>query len=744
MPGTGVIDLLTMVCALIGGIGVPLAAIMYLKVRKTALLELSANASLERVIENLDEGFYRTTLDGKHISVNPAMIAISGFNDETELVESIGHNFGGWYVAPGRRDEFKKILSEEGKVSNFVSEVLRDKTRERIWISENARLVLDPVTNKPSHYEGTVVEVTDVVMRIQEQERLKKLASQVPGGLFQLVRDPNGVFSVDFASSGFNQLLDLQVSSHVFDISHFLSLIHPEDMNDYNASLKRSRKSGRVWSHDFRVVTDGGKTKWLKVQATPESRPDMSTIWHGLLQDITAAKVDEAAIKSLAYHDALTKLPNRRALIERMEQKIAACQRRNEYAALLFIDVDTFKSLNDSHGHDAGDLLLIEIGSRLRHIVRRSDAVARLSGDEFVVLLDFVGATKAEAAKKAAAIAQKITASFANPFQLGMLTHRASASIGGITFNGDQSSVDAILRLADCAMYDVKKSGRNSYKIYDDEAEYKAIAQNSLLNGLAGITERDELELRLQPQFDRSGKICGAEALLCWNHPELGLLTHDKFMQYAEKSGQTAAINSWALNAAFLVLNKWLTLEEAAGWNLATKIGPQQFSNSGLPTELASLAKQHHVNLAKLTLELPEILVWKNYESSLQILKKLKYTGVKLLLDDFGVEQPSLSALADMPFSAIKIHRKFVASMLKSPQNRALVKSITAMVDALGFSTSAEHVETQAQEKLLLELGCSKFQGFLYGGALTQADFEKAFVHNLAEQDHRNSASIAA
>jgi diguanylate cyclase (GGDEF)-like protein/PAS domain S-box-containing protein len=737
-------EILTVACVLIGIIGVSSAAIMIFKARKTSLRELSAREALEQVIENLGEGFYRTSLDGEPIRANPALIAISGFTSETELISAIGKKFGGWYVDPSRREEFKTALLRDGKVRNFVSEVYRDKTQERIWVSENARLVVDPLTKKPSHYEGTVIEITDIILRIHEQERLAKLTSQVPGGLFQLVRDAKGAFSVPFASSGFSALLDLQTVPPVFDLPHFLSLIHPEDLSNYRATLRQSRKSGRIWTHDFRVVTDSGKTKWLKVQATPEKKSDTGMIWHGLLQDISLTKADEAEFKSMAYHDSLTNLPNRRALIERMEQKIAACDRRNEYAALLFIDLDTFKSLNDTHGHDVGDLLLIEIANRLKQSVRRSDVVARLAGDEFVVLLDGMGTSKAEAVAKTTIIAQKIATSFDSPFRLGNLAHLATASIGGVTFNGDQGNADTILRLADSAMYDVKKSGRNSFKVFDDEGERTANQQSGLSFDVIGLTERDELELRLQPQFDRDGQICGAEALVRWNHPVQGLLTADAFMPLAEKCGQSASINLWMLKKAFAVLQTWQQNVETSRLTISMSLRLQQFSDNGFAGELVALSKLQNVDLSKLTLQLNEGLVARNREVSLRMLKKLKHAGIRLSLEDFGVEYSSLSLLADMQLDEIKINGNFVKSMMKGPQDKVLVKSIMALADALGLSTVGVQVETRAQEKLLMEYGCKQFQGFLYGGALSQVEFDKTLAQNGIRFQRKAASEMAA
>jgi diguanylate cyclase (GGDEF)-like protein len=744
MLSSGLLEIITTGFVLLGCMALPLAVVFLVSAKNFAVRERLAIATLEQVIENLGEGFYRTSLDGKVLMTNPALVAISGFDSEAELIQNVGDGSSSWYVDQSRKAEFVKLVAENGKIQNFVSEIYRHKTRERIWISENARLVMDPVTGLPSHYEGTVIETTDIMVRMQEEQKLLKLTNHVPGGLFQMVRDPKGQFEVVFSSSGFRDMLDLRKKLNGFDVVHFVSLIHPEDLNAYYASLKMSRKSGRVWIQDFRVVTDGGKTKWLKVQATPEQMADKSTVWHGYLQDITATKADEAAIRNLAYNDALTKLPNRRSLIERMEQSIASCQRRNEFSALFFIDLDNFKTFNDTYGHDVGDLLLIEISRRLKHVVRRNDTVARLAGDEFVVLLDNLGATKVDAVEKASAIAEKIAESFRVPVQLGNLTQSATASIGGVTFSGDMTSVDEVLRLADAAMYDVKKSGRNAFKIFEEEQDLNFHGRTNFIADLNGLTKRNELELRFQPQLNRQGTICGAEALLRWNHPMLGLLTPDKFMHLAEKNGHIGEINAWVLSQALATLKDWRSGENTKKLRLSVNIGLQQFLSTALAGDIKLLARNLDVDLSKLTLELTEKMISKNRDGSPSLLKKLKQSGVRLSLDDFGVDFSSLSLLAEMPLDEIKIDGKFVKSMHNRPQDKALVKSILAMAEALGLSTVAEHVETQAQERLLLEFGCTNFQGFLYGGAMNLSDFEMAVVHNAAVASDQDSVEIAA
>ena len=696
---------------------------------------------LSDVISNLSEGYYITTMDGVLIGSNPAMVAICGDLSEKDLLDRVVGNAGDWYVDQSRHAEFKARLAEYGKIENFVSEVDTGPLRGKIWISENARLVRDPKTGKATHYEGTVVDITDTVKRSEEEGRLRKLASHVPGGLFQLERKPGGGFEVIFSSSGFRELLDHRQNVVKFDIEHFLSLIHPNDLLAYSQSLRNSRLKLEVWAHSFRVVTDGGKPKWLKVQATPELKSDGTVIWHGYLQDVTSSKADEDNIRALAFNDPLTKLPNRRYLADRLQQTIAACGRRNDHAAVLFIDIDSFKQLNDTHGHDAGDRVLVEMARRLTHVSRKNDTVARLAGDEFVVLMDDLGRDWLSAKQNAEGIAEKVLAAIRKPFKFGEEEHRVTCSIGVITFDGKAKSVDDILKFADTAMYNVKKSGRNAYQLFEEGEHLETESHAQIARDLKNAIGRDELVLRFQPQVNRDGAIVGAEALIRWNHPSLGLLTPDMFMPIAEQNGQIREIGKWVLDTATLVLVQWQKSHATSHMQLAVNISAQQFLSKDFVRELRALIKARQIPSKLLTLEFTEQVISKNRDNSVKLMQSLKTTGVRLSLDDFGTGFSSLGHLKEMALDEVKIDGKFVKDMQSRPKDMALVRSILAMSQALGLTTVAEHVEIQSQENFLMEHGCDVFQGYLYSGAMTLSDFESSVVKNASA--HETFAKVA-
>lgn len=711
-------------------LAVSVAALLYWRYRRVKTAAKRASLDMAEAIESLGEGFYRSSLDGKMLFANSALAKLNGYETSQQLLDGVKDIATEWYLDPKRRDEFRAGLESAGKITNFTSEIYRHKTREPIWITENARVVFDPRTGKPSHYEGTVRETTDIMVRMQEKERLLKLTSHVPGGLFQLERKPGGEFDVVFSSPGFRDLLDRNEDGEKFNLHRFLTIIHPDDLESYHASLKASRKSMSQWVHEFRVVTDGGKAKWLKVQATPELQANDRIVWHGYLQDVTTSKIDEAQIRSLAYNDTLTLLPNRRLLLDRLQQTIAGCARRIECAAVLFIDLDNFKLLNDTHGHDTGDLMLIEVAKRLKRIVRRNDTVARLAGDEFVVLLEGLGRDKSVANQKVAMIAEKILASLCKSYDLGKAAFVSSASIGAITFDGAAKSVDDILKHADTAMYEVKKSGRNAYRIFEQGRDIKSGNQLTIGEDLKQAIKRKELVLRLQPQVDRDGRIIGAEALIRWNHPTLGLLTPDKFMGLAEQRGQAGEIGQFVLEHAIKLLAAWKAEKFTADLKLAVNISSQQFLNDEFVHEIRGLISRHKITPARLTLEMTEQVISKDRDNAVKAMERLKTTGIRLSLDDFGTGLSSLSHLKDMPLDEVKIDGKFIKQMQDRPKDMALVKTILAMAEALGLSTVAEHVETQGQEKFLLAHGCDAFQGYLYSGAMTRDDFEDAIKRN--------------
>ncbi len=424
------------------------------------------------LIENLSEGIYRSTPDGRQLSANRALARLNGYGSEAEMLAAVGDIAAEWYVVPTRRDAFRALLRRDGVVEDFVSEVYRHKTRERIWVTESARLVRDRKSGRPLFYEGSVREITETVNRLEAEERLRKLSSQVPGGLVQFVRHADGSYTVPFVSSGLRALYGLDVDGPGVTPRQITAMVHPEDRAAFLDNARAGADAG-AWDQEYRVILRDGTTRWLQINAKPET-VENGVMWHGYISDITARKASEAEIEKLAFYDPLTGLPNRRMFMDRMTRALACCRARARTGALVFVDLDNFKLLNDTHGHDVGDAFLVQVAGRLRGCVGAADTVARIGGDEFVIILGEAGRDRAGATRAAILAGNKVLSTMRESFRLGAFDHRSSASLGIVVFDGESASTNEILKHADIAMYRVKSAGRDGMALYDHQPEAPA------------------------------------------------------------------------------------------------------------------------------------------------------------------------------------------------------------------------------------------------------------------------------
>ncbi len=416
------------------------------------------------LIENLYEGIYRSTPDGRVFSANRALVRMNGFATEEEMLAATVDITRGWYVEEGRAWEFRKILREQGFVENFVSEVYRYKTRERIWTSESARLVYDR-KGRPLFYEGSVRDITETVSRLEAEERLRKLSSQVPGGLIQFVYRANGNHAIPFVSGGFRELYGLGEDEELPRPQEITAMVDAEDHPTFLDNVRAGTATGS-WEQEYRIRLRDGTRKWLQISAKPEAVED-GVVWHGYISDITARKTSEAEIEKLAFFDPLTGLSNRRRFMDRMAGAVSRCHGNESSGALIFIDLDNFKALNDTHGHDVGDRFLTQVAERLKACVGAGDTVARIGGDEFVIILGEAGLDRAGATRAAILTGNKVLSAMREAFPLGAFSHRSSASVGIVVFDGDSTGANEILKQADIAMYRVKSAGRNGMALYD-------------------------------------------------------------------------------------------------------------------------------------------------------------------------------------------------------------------------------------------------------------------------------------
>ncbi len=446
----------------------------------------------------------------------------------------------------------------------------------------------------------------------------------------------------------------------------------------------------------------------------------------GVILDITERKQAEQQIHQLAFYDPLTELPNRRLLMDRLHQEFAIGARTGQHGAALFLDLDNFKTLNDTKGHDIGDMLLVEVAQRLKSCVRDGDTVARLGGDEFVVVLESLSASATDAAAQAEHVAEKIRASLSEPYVLRQHRYHSTPSIGIALFRGHQDSLDNLLKYADTAMYQAKTAGRNAIRFYDPEMQAAIEARADLEDELRQALARRQFRLHYQVQVDSRGKPAGAEVLLRWEHPERGLVSPAQFIPLAEDTGLIVPMGLWVLQTACAQLAAWVDEEPTAGISIAVNVSARQFRQPDFVAQVRQVIEESGARPELLKLELTESTVLENVEDTIVRMRELKQLGVSFSMDDFGTGYSSLQYLKRLPLDQIKIDQSFVRDLTSDPNDAAIVQTIIAMTRALGLNVIAEGVETEAQRDFLDSHGCHAFQGYLFGRPLPVGRFEAA------------------
>lgn len=469
--------------------------------------------------------------------------------------------------------------------------------------------------------------------------------------------------------------------------------------------------------------------KWLTITAVRD-REGRVTHYVGSHTDITDRKSAEEAIRTLAFHDPLTGLPNRRLFFDRLDRALEAAARYGRRGALIFIDIDNFKVLNDTRGHAQGDDLLLHVGRRLKEIVRAVDTVARLGGDEFVVMAENLSPDLPGASREAEHLAGKIVASLREPYPLESSPYRTTTSVGIALFDGKEGGREEILRQADLAMYQAKRAGKGAFRFFDPRMESAVRERSALTQDLQEALEGGQFRLFYQPQADSSGKIRGAEALLRWIHPVRGIVGPDRFIPAAEESGLIVPLGRFVTEEALAALARWSAkglLPE--GFALGVNLSVRQFREEGFCGEVREALLRHGVDPSRIFFEITESLLIDGPETVGGTIDALRALGVAFSIDDFGTGYSSLSYLRKLPVDQIKIDRSFVKDLDTSGGDRTIVATIVVLARALSLGVVAEGVETAEQKKILEEVGCERFQGYLFGRPVP----EEEFVVRLAE-----------
>ncbi len=599
---------------------------------------------------------------------NPLWVQLTATAADGDLVPSERRN--------SRRRVLRIVMSDISK-RKLVEQALEDSREALHQSAQHTQTVLDNV--------GDAVITINVIGQI---ETFNKAACRMFGyadremlgrNVKQLMPEPH--------RSQHNQYLETYLATNNTSV-----IGTPRD-------LEACRKDGSVFPIRLTVseVDSGGRRTFI-----------------GLISDITQEKHQLDEVHRLAFYDPLTGLPNRRLLMDRLKQALVTSARSGAHGSLMFLDLDHFKQLNDSLGHDVGDLLLVQVAERIQTCVRECDSLARLGGDEFVILLEGLHSEAAEAAAEAEEIANKVLAVLREPYRLGNHDYASTPSIGIVLFLDGLDSIEVLLKRADVAMYQAKSAGRNAARFFDPAMQAAAFAHAELEKELRQGLIAHEFVLHYQIQVGGDGQTTGAEALVRWNHPRLGLAQPSQFIPLAEETGMILPLGQWVLEAACAQLLAWSQQPATAHWTLAVNVSACQFAKPDFVATVAATLAHSGVQPHQLKLELTESTLVGDVADVVTKMEALRAFGVGLSLDDFGTGFSSLSQLKRLPLEQLKIDQSFVRDVLTNPSDAMIARTILALGHNLGLTVIAEGVETAGQHEALAGMGCDAFQGFYF------------------------------
>ncbi len=804
--------------------------------------ERARSDNFDTLFEFLPIGAYRSSPEGKQLRANPAQVRLNGYASEAEMLEGVQDIGKEWYVDPQRRGQFWELLERDGFVKSFVSEIYRHKTRERIWIAENAHLVRGS-DGKILYCEGTTEEITERVLAQtalrQSEQELRRIIDLVPQYIFakdaqgrtllanQAFADVLGLPLNEIVGRRFERLNDEQLQVRLYGmtdrqaIESSTSLHNPEyevfdgkarhilrtskivlplsgaaallsvtvditelrqaqeDLRKVNLRMgtiidscplpvytrdlgglvtswnpaaeqvfgwsaaeaigrtlpilgpdqmtESADKRSRVLSGETLHTSDVRRTR--KDGAAIDLASSMAPLRDGagavygyltISRDVTEQKKSEALIWQQANFDALTGLPNRRMLRDRLAQTMLNSRREGLALAVLFIDLDHFKEINDTLGHAQGDVLLVEAARRIRACVRESDTVARLGGDEFTVLLPEVRETV-----RVEEIAQNILAALGQAFQLDSEESYVTASIGVALYPDDAGEIEDLFKHADQAMYAAKAAGRNCLRYFTPALQAAAQTRLRLASDLRGAVAAGQMRIVYQPVIELAGgAVHKAEALVRWQHPTRGLVNPQEFIPVAEASGIIVEIGDWVFGQAALQVGRWREQYDPR-FQISVNKSPVQFHQGGA-SQKDWIRRLERLGLSgsSVVVEITEGLLMDKRSDVKAQLQELRAAGIAVSMDDFGTGYSSLSYLQNYDIDYLKIDRSFVRNLTPGSKDRTLCKAIIAMAQALGLKVVAEGVETVEQRDWLAQAGCDYGQGYLFAKPMSADEFD--------------------
>ena len=673
-----------------------------------------ADQSYRILIENMSEGALTMNTSGMIIYANRRFAEML----KSPLEKVISSQINTW-VAPDSYQAFKELLSNRGEKNNRkeLDLVADDDTRVPVSLSSSFPL-LKEIEDMTCLLATDLTEI-NAYKRNEQELRIAAIAFNSYAGI--VVTDSNNmIVRVNDAYT--------KTTGYAFDEikGTELELLSSARKDDdfYTCMLESINKNGSWEGEVWSKRKNGEAFLSLYTINTVKDKNGVILNYVGTINDITLSNATKEKIKNLAYYDQLTLLPNRRLLMDRLTLAKASSKRNNNEGAILFLDLDYFKKINDTLGHDMGDLLLQEVAKRLSTCVREDDTVARLGGDEFVVMLEGLGPQPVAAAAQAEVVARKIIVELGRPYQLDTHEYHITPSIGVTLFNQHPSGIARLLGEADIAMYQAKKEGRNTLRFFSQNMQDAINIRAALENDLRKALDEGQFQLYYQIQVDNQNHPSGVEALIRWIHPERGFLLPSQFIQLAEEVNLVETIGEWVLETACAQLKLWqdnaLTRELVLSVNVSTK----QFRNTNFTSQVKDIANRHAINPKRLMLEVTESVLLEDVDAAIDCITVLKEIGIQFALDDFGTGYSSLQYLNKLPLCQLKIDQSFVSNIMTG-RNITIINTIIDMSKNLGISVIAEGVETNEQRQILQNSGCLHYQGYLFGNPIPVDQFEE-------------------
>ncbi len=670
------------------------------------------------LLRNASDGIHILDYDGNIIEVSDSFCSMLGYT----LDEMIGMNVSQWDA--GVKDAAEPLMIVRRQFEQPVRALFESRHRRKdgtIFDVEVSSFPLE-LDGMPALFNSS----RDVTERKQAEAELRIAATAFESQEGISVTDATG--TILRVNRAFTNITGYSADEVIGKNPSILS--SGRHNSDFYAAMWNSIKNQGVWDGEIWNRRKSGEIypEHLTITAVKGANGNISN-YVATLTDITLSKAAAEEIQQLAFYDSLTGLPNRRLLHDRLNQALASSARSGRQGALLFLDLDHFKTLNDTLGHDVGDMLLKQVAERLITCVREGDTVARLGGDEFVVMLEELGSDALDAAGQAEAVGDKILAALNQPYQLITHEHHSTPSIGATLFNNHQSKIDELLKQADIAMYQAKKAGRNTLCFFDPQMQANLGLRVALERDLRLALAEGQFRLYYQMQTTHDRQIVGAEVLIRWQHPKHGLVSPLEFIPLAEETGLILPIGQWVLEIACAQLKLWDSDVHTQNLQLAVNVSARQFRQADFVDRVCQVMTNHAINPRQLKLELTESLVLDNVEDTIEKMHALKKFGVHFSMDDFGTGYSSLSYLTQLPLDQLKIDQSFVRNLgIKSSD--AIVQTIIGMADNLGMEVIAEGVETETQRIFLQQHGCLLCQGYLFSKPVPLEAFEALLEKN--------------